>query len=129
MWGGFWRYSLNRWSDWLPFQWGSIMWRGLSARLCCITFWLLKLSNVIFFAGTSLSCAGIQRWKSVLFSCWAAINLVGEMSNGEEEDTPLGFLPHCEEFSILACSWFPSSLWRVLDPYLLFVSLLLEGKV
>ena len=55
------------------------------------------------YASTSLSCAGIQQWKSVSFCCWAAINLVGEMSN-EEQDTlpptlPTLFLPHCVESS------------------------------
>ena len=97
------------------------------------------------YASTSLSCAGIQQWKSVSFRCWAAINLVGEMSN-EEQDTqpptlPTLFLPHsvksstyllaldeqwaaghltpypthpfpsslCEEFYILACSWWAMS--------------------
>ena len=39
------------------------------------------------YAGTSLSCAAIQWWKSVSFNYWTAINPVGEMSN-EEEDTP-----------------------------------------
>ena len=46
-----------------------------------------KIYQVHDYAGTSLSCAGIQWWKSVSFHCWAAINLVGEISN-EEEDTP-----------------------------------------
>ena len=41
------------------------------------------------YAGTSLCCDGIQRWKSVSFHCWAAINLVDEMSNEEEDVTPL----------------------------------------
>ena len=41
----------------------------------------------VSYAGTSLNCAGIQWWKSVSFHCWAAINLVSEMSN-EEDDTP-----------------------------------------
>ena len=41
----------------------------------------LQVSTLAFFyyAGTSLSCAGIQRWKSVSFHCWTAINLVGEL--------------------------------------------------
>ena len=51
---------------------------------------LLSLSY--YYASTSLSCTGIQQWKSVLFSCWASINLVGEMSN-EEQDTPPPTLP------------------------------------
>ena len=38
-----------------------------------------------FYAGTSLSCAGIQQLKTVLFHCCAAINLVGDMSNEEED--------------------------------------------
>ena len=35
--------------------------------------------NSIFYAGTSLSCAGIQQWKSVSFHCWTTFNLVGKM--------------------------------------------------
>ena len=46
----------------------------------------------LHYASTSLSCAGIQWWQSVSFCCWAAINLVGEMSN-EEQDTPLPYPP------------------------------------
>ena len=34
-----------------------------------------------YYAGISLSCAGIQWWKSVSFHCRAPINLVGKMSN------------------------------------------------
>ena len=42
--------------------------------------WVNALSvYVLFYAGTTFSCAGIQRWKSVLFHCWAAFNLVGEI--------------------------------------------------
>ena len=62
-----------------------------------------SFSYLYNYASTSLSCAGIQRWKSVSFRCWAAINLVGEMSN-EEQDTPPPtlptlFLPHCVKSS------------------------------
>ena len=38
-----------------------------------------RLSFKCYYAATSLSCAGIQRMKSVSFHCWAAFNLVGEM--------------------------------------------------
>ena len=71
-------------------------------------YWLkqrrLSVNNCLSnYASTSLNCAGIQWWKSVLFCCWAAINLVGEMSN-EEQDTPPPtlstiFLPHCVKSS------------------------------
>ena len=75
----------------------------------CAYFKLLPLpaSNLYIcthiYASTSLSCAGIQQQKSVSFHCWAAINLVGEMSN-EEQDTPSPtlstiFLPHCVKSS------------------------------
>ena len=53
----------------------------------CVCVCLCALYPMICYAGTSLSCAGIQRWKSVSFHCWAATNLVGEISN-EEENTP-----------------------------------------
>ena len=53
-----------------------------------------KLLFLHFYAGTSLSCAGIQWWKSVSFHCWAGINLVGDMSNEEDPThhptTPIG---------------------------------------
>ena len=52
--------------------------------------------NNIYYAGTSLSCAGIQRWKSVSFHCWAAINLVGDMSNEEEDPHPTIPIGHQE---------------------------------
>ena len=59
-----------------------------------------------YYAGTSLSCAGIQRWKSVSFRCWAAINLVGEMSKRSRTPHPLPYPP----FSFLTA-------WRVLHPF------------
>ena len=56
-----------------------------------------NLSSFVLFkyhyASTSLSCAGIQWWKSISFHFWAAINLVCEMSN-EEEATPPPTKPH-----------------------------------
>ena len=42
-----------------------------------------------YYAGTSLSCAGIQRWKSVSFHCWTAINLVGELRRRRKTPHPL----------------------------------------
>ena len=66
-----------------------------------------KLSN---FAGTSLSCAGIQRWKSVSFHCWTAINLVGELRRRRRTPTPPH--PHSELWRVLH-SCFPSSQWAV----------------
>ena len=44
---------------------------------------------LIYYASTSLSCVGIQQWKSVLFHCWATMNLVGEMSSEEDPHYPL----------------------------------------
>ena len=44
--------------------------------------------NAFDYAGTSLSRARIQRLKSVSFHRWAAINLVGDMSNEEEDPHP-----------------------------------------
>ena len=41
-----------------------------------------------YYAGTSLSCAGIQRWKSVSFHCWTAKNLVGESWRRRMTPTP-----------------------------------------
>ena len=41
------------------------------------------------YAGTSLSCAGIQRWKSVSFHCWTAKNLVGESRRRRMTPHPL----------------------------------------
>ena len=99
------------------------------------------LSNLSVYAGTSLSCAGIQQWKSVSFCCWAAINLVGEMREEEQDTHPYPTHPFpsslCEEFYILACSWWAMSsrtptptyppfsfltVWRVLHPCLLLMS-------
>ena len=40
---------------------------------------LVQSNTFICYASTSLSCAGIQQWKSVSFHCWTAKNLVGEL--------------------------------------------------
>ena len=61
------------------------------------------------YAGTSLSCAGIQRWKSVSFCCWAAINWLVRWAMRNRTPHPYHTYPFpsslCEEFYILACSW------------------------
>ena len=80
------------------------------------------MQHTFFYAGTSLSCAGIQRWKSVSFHCWTAKNLVGELRR--RRMTPHPYQPtltvRCEEFCILA--FLPhSELWRVLHSCLVFV--------
>ena len=45
--------------------------------------------GAINYAGTILSCAGIQRWKSVSFHCWTAKNLVGESRKRRMTPHPL----------------------------------------
>ena len=77
--------------------------QGVSRRTFGLTCSQKAVYLYLFYAGTSLSCAGIQQWKSVLFCCWAAINLVGKMSNEEQDTTPPTlltlFLPHCVKSS------------------------------
>ena len=51
----------------------------------------------VHYAGTSLNCAGIQRWKSVSFRCWAAINLVARWAMRSRTPHPLPYPP----FSLL----------------------------
>ena len=53
-----------------------------------ISMFVLKSSVELCYAGTSLSCAGIQRWKSVSFHCWTAKNLVGESRRRRMTPTP-----------------------------------------
>ena len=51
--------------------------------------WISVLS--VGYGGTSLSCTGIHRWKSVSFHCWAVINLVCEdeqWGGGHSTPTP-----------------------------------------
>ena len=54
------------------------------------------------YAGTSLSCAGIQRWKSVSFRCWVAINwlMTWAMTSRTPHSHPTHPFPSslCEEF-------------------------------
>ena len=95
---------------------------------------LVNLSTILVlkhnYAGTSLSCAGIQLWKSVSFCCWAAINLVGERSKDTPPPTlPILFLPHCVKSSKCLLNEeqdtpplpYPSfsflTVWRVLNAY------------
>ena len=116
----------NKYQRKLPFEAHAALLTTFLQILFVIKFWIhcLVLTkqeplNICMFhyASTSLSCAGIQWWKSVLFLCWAGINLGGDIQWGGGHPTPYPTHP------------FPSSLWRVLYPCLLFVFLFLEGKV
>ena len=84
----------------------------------------------INYAGTSLSCAGIQRWKSVSFHCWTAINLVGELRRRRRRTSPPTHPhPNSELWRVLH-SCFPSSQWAVKSStFLLALCLLWAGVV
>ena len=77
----------------------SVMCNKAIEKFCIYTHWCINIKfldeklhkiywNTTYYAGTTLSCAGIQQWKSGSFHCWAAINFVGDMNNEEEDPSP-----------------------------------------